>query len=849
MKINKFTVVPALPERLSRLRDLAYNLKWSWNPEALGLFQRLDHKLWNETYHNPVEILGRISQSRLEDLAKDEGFIAHLDRVSESFKTYLDGPNWFTQTYGSSQALSIAYFSAEYGISESVPIYSGGLGVLSGDHLKAASDLGLPLVAVGLLYRQGYFRQYLNADGWQQEFYPENDFYNLPITKLYDDKGNPLTIYVEYPGHRVVAQIWELMVGRIRLLLLDTNLPENSPDDQEITAQLYGGGHDMRIKQELLIGIGGVRALKVAGYDPDIFHMNEGHSAFLGLERVRMLIQDKGLNFTEALEAVRASNCFTTHTPVAAGNDAFASNTIHHFFKNYIKELNISESEFLALGRQNPSDANEPFSMTVLAFHMAAHSNGVSELHGAVSRNMWTGVWPGLMKEEIPIKAITNGIHTRTWISQEMGTLYDRYLGPDWAENPADETIWKRASEIPDAEMWRTHERRRERLVAFARRRVKSQLMRRGATEREAAQAEEILDPDALTIGFARRFALYKRGTLLMRDRERLHKLLTNRDRPIQIIFAGKAHPADTMAKEIIRELIHFTRDPEIRRRIAFIEDYDMNVARYLVQGVDVWLNTPRRPLEASGTSGMKAAANGALNLSILDGWWCEGYTPECGWAIGQGEEYNDLELQDSIESAALYDLLEKEVIPLFYARAADGLPRVWIHRMKTAVHELSSQFNANRFVHDYIRGPYMSAANCSVQLKANDHSLARDLAAWKQEMRNNWGEVRLIDIKAPINKEIVITQQAPVEATVHLGPIKPQDVVVQLYHGIVDSKGKINEGVFTPLDYGSSTDGVHLFKGAIQSNSTGQYGFAVRILPKHEGMATPYDAQLTYWA
>ena len=596
MKVHAFTVVPAIPEPLKRLPELANNLRWCWDPETLGLFQRLDPDLWSATYHNPVRILGEIKQERLNECLNDNGFMAHYQRVCESFDAYVQGPNWFTETYGGPEALRIAYFSAEFGINESVPIYSGGLGVLAGDHLKAASDLGLPLTGVSLLYRQGYFSQYLNADGWQQEDYSENDFYNLPVALMRDDQGNPLTIQVEYPGRIVKAQLWDMNVGRARLIFMDTNVPENAPEDQEITAQLYGGGHDMRIRQEILMGIGGVRALKVAGITPDIYHMNEGHFAFLAVERIRMLMEEHGVDFQTAREAVRASNVFTTHTPVAAGNDAFSAATIEYYFKDYSPKLSISIDEFLAMGRQDAHNKQEEFSLTILALNLASQRNGVSALHGDVSRRMWKNVWPGVLEHEVPIGSITNGVHTRGWISHEMGNLFDRYLGPQWAENPADESVWSRALDIPDSELWRTHERRRERLVAFTRRRLRRQLVRRGAPASEIQQAEDILDPEVLTIGFARRFALYKRGTLLLHDRDRLKRLLTDRDRPIQIIFAGKAHPADQMAKEIIRELVHFMRDPEVRRRVAFIENYDMNVARYLLQGVDVWLNTPAAP-------------------------------------------------------------------------------------------------------------------------------------------------------------------------------------------------------------------------------------------------------------
>ncbi|MFW6286786.1 MAG: alpha-glucan family phosphorylase, partial [Candidatus Sumerlaeota bacterium] len=652
-----------------------------------------------------------------------------------------------------------------------------------------------------------------------------------------------------YPGHVVHAQIWQLMVGRTRLLLLDTNLPRNAPDDQDITAQLYGGGHDMRVKQEILMGVGGIRALKAAGVKPTIYHMNEGHSAFLGLERIRFLMDEMGVDFDAALQAVRASNCFTTHTPVAAGNDAFAPETITYFFKEYVPKLGIHMDRFLGLGRQNKSDQHEHFSMTVLALHLAAHCNGVSQLHGKVSRNMWKGVYPGVTEDEVPIRAITNGIHTSTWISREMANLYDRYLGPDWAEDPTNAKTWDLADRIPEAELWRTHERRRERLVAFARKRLVQQLEQRGAPQREMEQAEEVLDPEALTIGFARRFALYKRGTLLLRDKDRLRALLANKERPVQMIFAGKAHPADTMAKEIIRELVHFMRDPEIRRRIVFLEDYDMNVARYLVQGCDVWLNTPRRPLEASGTSGMKAAANGALNLSILDGWWVEGYNRDVGWAIGNGEEYDDLELQDSIESQALYDMLEKEVVPVFYGRAADGLPRAWLSRMKACIQQLSGAFGTARMLNDYVLKSYLPAAQSGGKLLDKDLESAKNLSDWLKHVHKHWDGVKLKQVKAPDSRDLPVGESLPVEVTLQLGEIKPADVLVQLYHGKLNPKEEITDARTTVLDFDHSNDGTHVFKGEIETDCSGKFGFAVRVLPHNDLMATMFDAELVYWA
>ncbi|HEU0264134.1 MAG TPA: alpha-glucan family phosphorylase, partial [Geobacterales bacterium] len=636
--LHRFTVVPSLPKELSGLQRIAYNLWWTWEPEARELFRRIDPELWKETRHNPVEIIGVLQQTSLEILMADDGFISHLGRVETKLKEYLAGRTWFGRQHGDAAGSRIAYFSMEFGLHESLPVYSGGLGILAGDHLKSSSDLGIPLVGVGLLYRQGYFRQYLNIEGWQQEFYPENDFYNLPLHLERAENGTPLTVEVELPGRKVKLHIWRVQVGRIPLYLLDANLEENGVEDREITAQLYGGDQDMRIRQEIVLGIGGIRALKALGLPPDVCHMNEGHAAFLALERIRCQMTERGIGFHEAREAVRRGNIFTTHTPVEAGIDHFHPDLIERYLGRYYRALGLSREEFLALGRRNSHDSHETFCMAILAIKLAGHVNGVSQLHSEVSRKMWQDLWPVLPEEHLPIMAITNGVHSKTWISNEMAGLLTRYLGSRWLENPSDATLWRRASRVPDAELWRSHERGRERLVDFARRRLREQLTQVGATAREIAIADEVLDPEMLTIGFARRFATYKRGTLLLRDLERLARILTNHDRPVQIVFAGKAHPQDNEGKELIRQIVQLSKQDRFRHRVVFLEDYDMAVARYLVQGVDIWLNTPRRPLEASGTSGMKVAMNGGLNLSVLDGWWCEGYRGNNGWAIGKGE-------------------------------------------------------------------------------------------------------------------------------------------------------------------------------------------------------------------
>ena len=621
MKIITLNVKPDIPGSLKPLEELAHNLWISWHFEAINLYIRLDYDKWLQSRQNPVKMLGLVTREQYEKMAADDSFLAAINSVYAKFKKYLDRPSWGTGTGGEN---CIAYFSMEYGLDESLPVYSGGLGILAGDHLKSASDLGLPLVGVGLLYRQGYFKQYLNADGFQQELYPENDWYNLPVDICNDDKGNPLIISVQIGESRVLAKIWLVRVGRTRLYLLDTNLKENAPENRVITDALYAGDRVMRMRQEILLGIGGIHALKALGIEPSVVHMNEGHSAFLSLERVRVLMHEKKLSFWEAVDVTKPTNVFTTHTPVPAGNERFELPLMKKYLAKYVQTLGISWDEFLALGREDPSNQEETFCLTVLAFKLSAYANGVSALHGNVSRNMWRSLWTGLSDVYIAIGHITNGIHLKTWLSHNMSDLFDRYLGPRFEEEPTDFDIWGRMDRISDEEFWRTHERRRERLVVFARQRLKYQLARRGMIDTDREIAADVLTPYALTICFARRFATYKRASLLLRDKERLTKLLTDHEYPIQLIVAGKAHPNDTGGKELIKEIVHFARNPEIRNRIVFIEDYDMTIAKYMVSGADIWLNTPRRPLEASGTSGMKAAMNGSLNLSVLDGWWDE---------------------------------------------------------------------------------------------------------------------------------------------------------------------------------------------------------------------------------
>jgi len=848
--IRTFTVLPKLPDRLAALHTLAYNLWWCWNAEAVDLFRRINPDLFEALDHSPIRLLGVTKQARFEELVRDEGFLAHMDRVAAALDHYMKAPTWFGNTYGPADTTRVAYFSAEFGIHESVPVYSGGLGVLAGDHLKSASDLGIPLSGVSLMYREGYFRQYLNAEGWQQERYPENDFFTLPLIPELDAKGEPILASAPLPGRDVMLKIWRIQVGRVPLYLLDANIPQNRPEDRGITAQLYGGDQNTRIQQEIVLGIGGIRALKALGRMPTVCHMNEGHAAFTGLERIRLLMEEHKLDFAAALEAVKAGTCFTTHTPVPAGNDSFPVHMVEQYLGEYMAKMGVDRGTLVGLGRQHPGNEHEPFGMTVLALRLANVSNGVSKLHGSVSRKMWKDLWPELPTSEVPITSITNGVHTQSWLSPEIAGLFDRYLGIQWEERPTDFAIWKRVEHIPDAELWRTHERRRERLVGFARARLKAQLKRRGSPPSEIAAAEEVLDPEALTIGFARRFATYKRGDLVFRFAERIEALLNDKDRPVQFIFAGKAHPKDNGGKELIQRVVQQSRKAELRRRVVFIEDYDMNVARYLVQGVDVWLNNPRRPLEASGTSGMKVPCNGGLNLSILDGWWCEGYDGDNGWAIGAGEEYGENTVyQDEVESRALLDLIERDLVPTFYRRGTDGLPREWIRRMKRSIMTLVPVFNTNRMVEEYTERCYVPSHQRAARLSGDHLKAAKELAAWRKRLAGEWSQVRVEGVDAPTGEHLRVGAQLPVTVRVHLGSVRPEEVEVQLCHGVLDAMGEIADPEATPLRPDGGRNGsTAIFTGSVPCWSSGQFGFAVRVLPKHPDLPHAFEPGLVTW-
>ncbi|MFZ5433483.1 MAG: alpha-glucan family phosphorylase [Calditrichota bacterium] len=841
-------VIPTIPEPIAGLRDLAYNLLWSWNPDISALFRSLDPELWPMTGCNPAKLLRVVSQKQLDQAAGNRTFLDHYERCRSFLDHYLREPSWFDKVCGHATVREIVYFSMEYGLSESLPVYSGGLGVLSGDHLKSASDLGLPLVGIGLAYRQGYFQQQITAEGYQTEYYPENDFESLPATKVYDAKGQRLKIELSFPGRTVHVAAWKVQVGRVPLYLLDTDLPENSPADRRITFTLYGGDKETRIQQEIVLGMGGIELARKMGISTTVCHMNEGHSAFIQLARITHIKQEHNLTPWESIRLISAGTVFTTHTPVPAGIDQFPPELMDRYFGHLYPQIGLSREEVFALGAKKPGSPGQLFNMAIFAMKSSGYTNGVSRLHGDVSRSLWEESWPQLPHDEIPIDYVTNGIHLRTWLSDNMAVLFDRYLGTEWRRNPDHKDVWTGVREIPDEELWNAHVRGRERLVEFTRKRLAEQRARTTGVEMSPEEMDTYLDPNILTIGFARRFATYKRSTLLLRYPDRLLALLRDTKRPIQIVFAGKAHPQDDAGKALIHDIIYFARSQGVAHRLIFLENYDMQVARYLIQGVDIWLNNPRRPLEASGTSGMKVLGNGGLNLSILDGWWDEAYAPGLGWAIGRGKIYGDDTVQDDRDASSLYDMIEKHIVPLFYSYDDGKLPRRWIARMKDSIAELVPRFNCVRMVKEYCQDYYAPAIERSHQLLNDNCAAVRQLAAWKNWIRAHWDEVKVI--ASPPRPVEVLTSGSELEitATVTLGPITPGDVEVHVYYGPLHTDGTIAFSGFQPLEPDGNGDGT-IYKGRLSFPDSGKYGYTIRVIPYHPLLGNPLKMGLARWA
>jgi starch phosphorylase len=840
--LRTFTVRPRLPEALAPLHELAMNLAWSWDERTRDLFRWVDPATWEVTGHDPVRLIGQVGRERLEALAADPAFLAFLDEVHADLQRSLTAPRWF-QSRDDTHLRSVAYFSPEFGIAEALPQYSGGLGVLAGDHLKAASGLGIPLVAVGLFYRQGYFRQDLNADGWQQERFPTLDPHAMALTLVEGAR-----VEVDLAGVPVVAQVWRADVGRVRLYLLDTDMEENDAEARLVTDRLYGGGAEHRIRQEILLGMGGVRALDAVGEPTQVFHTNEGHAGFLGLERIRRLMAGEGLAFEEAIEAVRAGTVFTTHTPVSAGIDRFPLDLMQRYFKTWAADCGIPFEQLMALG-QLPGDApDEAFNMAVMGFRLASFSNGVSKLHGHVSREMFQGLWPGVPTDEVPIGSITNGVHDATWVAPEIDDVLTRYVLPAWSD--ADDEAWARIDDAHDDELWRAREQGRERLVTMVRQRLRESLLATGTSESDVAWCAEALDPRILTIGFARRFAPYKRATLLLSQPERLQALLLSADRPVQLVFAGKAHPADEAGKEMIRQIVQFSRDPAIRHRIAFVPDYDIAVARTMYQGADVWLNTPRRPLEACGTSGEKAALNGVLNCSVLDGWWDEMFDGDNGWAVSSAESYDDLARRDEVEAASLFDILETQVVPLFYDRSLGPVPRRWVARIKSSLRSLGPRVTASRMVREYTEAMYEPVALRTDTLSGESHARARALAAWKQRVLAGWDNVHVDAVESDATV-VDLGIERRVEAVVALGSLSADDVAVELLHGPVGTNDELSPAtvVRLPPAGAADKDGRVRYAGAFRCDIAGRYGFTVRVVPSHPDLVTPVELGRVAWA
>ena len=830
--LREFLVRPSLPDSLSRLTELAYNIVWSWEPIIRSLFRRLDPVIWRESGYNPVLMLGRVPQSTLQKASTDPRYLALYRSACAIYDARV------RKTPAPADGKLIAYFSAEYGLTECLPVYSGGLGILSGDHLKSSSDQDYPLIGLGLLYQQGYFRQLLNPDGWQQERYPMNDFYTLPLETVKDAEGHDLKVSVKLPTGNVFIQVWKLGVGRITLYLLDTNIPDNVlPQDRDITDSLYGGDIDTRIRQEIVLGIGGMRALQAMDLKPTVFHMNEGHSAFLALEQVRLYMRDHSLNFDEALEAARASNVFTTHTPVPAGIDLFDPGIMYHYFSEYCTEVGVDFQQLMALGRRNCFNRDERFSMAVMALNTSSFRNAVSRLHREVSQEMFHDLWPNLPLWEVPITSITNGVHLPSWLNGNLSLLYDQYLDPDWRERFNDPDIWKQIEDIPDEELLEVHRRRKRRLISFVRSRQHSSAVRRQASSLEVRRSGEVLDPNAFTIGFARRFATYKRATLLFRDVERLKRILLNTEMPVQIVIAGKAHPKDQPGKTYIREVVQLSRDPELWKHVVFVEDYDMKVARELVQGVDVWLNTPRRGEEACGTSGMKAALNGILNLSILDGWFDEAYETSGGWAIGEREAYTDD--QDGLHASAIYSLLENEIVPMFYERREET-PREWMRRVKMSLTHISPAFDCRRMVHEYMTELYEPAHSGHLRMRKGDYALSREKTRWNARVRDVWDRVRFVDGGPGPTGSLVSGRAVTVRAAIDLAGLAPGDVRAEVVIGRVDSNGHLEETEVIVLPFVEQQEAAAVFAKDIVPERTGRLGYALRVSPNH------YDDPLT---
>ena len=848
---NRITVNPQLPKRINKLGDISNNLWWSWNSDFLKLFKKIDKDLWEECGKNPVKFLKLVSQERLENVSKDVLFLKEYDKIVNDFEDYMTSKNtWFSEKYPENKNDLIAYFSAEYGLDETIPIYSGGLGILSGDHLKSASDLGIPLVAVGLLYKNGYFHQKISGNGIQETEYHDIDLYDLPIHPVKDEKGEDLVIYIKFPKRRIYLKVWQINVGRVKLYLLDSDIEKNNPEDRDVTLRLYGGDQEMRIRQEIVLGMGGVNLLtRALGLKPTVYHMNEGHSAFLILELIKNIIKEKQVSFEVAKDIVSSKTVFTTHTPVPAGNDIFPISLVEKYFKEFWPRLGITREEFLKMGMKPCEELENGFNMGILALKVAGKKNGVSKLHGAVSRELFGEVWPEIAANESPIGYVTNGIHTCSWLDPNLKKLYNKYLMPYWQDHIQSDSVWEKVKNIPNDKLWDVHQRRKEKLLRLVRQNTTERLRRSGYSYEEINSIVSKLDVNTLTIGFARRFATYKRATLIFKDLERITQILNNSDKPIQLIFAGKAHPADKEGQDLIKYIHEVSMMPQFKGKIFLLENYNIAMSRYLISGVDVWLNNPRRPMEASGTSGQKASVNGVINFSVLDGWWAEGYNQENGWTIGTNAEYDSYDAQDIADSQSMYRTLEEKIVPIYYERDKNGMSSKWLDKMKNSIISTGGKYSTSRMLIDYTNNYYMPLCDLTNKYYSNVDNVA-EYNNWKKELFTNWKDIKITQSNNLDNITIDAGNQITVECEVELPNISENNVSVECYYGKILENGVVENVTIIPMKIIDRDDETRKFTYStkIELKTGGNYGYTFRVMPKNEMLLEPANLNLIKW-
>ncbi len=848
---NKITVNPQLPKRIGKLSEIANNLWWSWNTEFLRLFKMIDRDLWETCEKNPVKFLKQVSQDRLEAVATNQEFLKEYDRLAKEFDDYVTSKNtWFSNKYPENKKDLIAYFSAEYGLDQTIPIYSGGLGILSGDHLKSASDLGIPLVAVGLLYKNGYFHQKINGYGDQETEYNNIDLSNLPINPVKDENGEELKIYVKFEKRKIYLKVWKINVGRIKLYLLDSDIDENEPGDREVTLKLYGGDQEMRIKQEIVLGMGGTNLLtRALGLNPTVYHMNEGHSAFLILELIKNIIKEKKVSFEVAKDIASSKTVFTTHTPVPAGNDIFPIALVEKYFKEFWPRLGLDREEFLKLGMKPCTDLEPGFNMGILALKVAGKKNGVSKLHGAVSRELFGDVWPEIAANESPITYVTNGIHTCSWLAPSLKELYNKYLIPYWQDNIYKDEVWENINNIPNQELWEIHQKRKQKLLEIVKESTTNRLRRSGYSYEEINDITSKLNPNALTIGFARRFATYKRATLIFRDLERITQILNNAERPVQLIFAGKAHPADKEGQDLIKRIHEISMMPQFKGKIFLLENYNIAMSRYLVSGVDVWLNNPRRPMEASGTSGQKASVNGVINFSVLDGWWAEGYNQENGWTIGTNAEFTSYEEQDDADSQSMYRTLEEKIIPIYYDKDENGISEKWMRIMKNSITSTGGKYSTSRMLVDYTNNLYMPLCNLTKKYYENIDNVA-EFNLWKKNLYINWKDIKITQKNNLNNITMDAGNNIEVKCEVQLPNISVDNIEAQCYYGKILDNGIVENVSIIPMKLASKDEEnkIYEYTTKIELRTGGNYGYTFRVMPKHEMLLDSENLNLVKW-